>query len=148
LRRLLPVLCLLAFAAAALAAGGVNLATVVTNDGHHPFRVEIAATPGQQARGLMYRQEMAADAGMLFLFPDDRVLSFWMKNTLIPLDMLFLAADGRIVHIHPRAEPLSLTPIRSPGPARAVLEINGGLSQRLGIRAGDRVEHPAFRRGG
>ncbi len=108
------------------------------------FAVELAVTPDQQARGLMHREEMAADAGMLFVFEPLRPVSFWMKNTLISLDMLFIGADGRIVNIGERTEPLSTDSVPSDGPVRAVLEINGGLSDMLGIRPGDRVVHPAF----
>ncbi len=108
------------------------------------FEVELAITPEQQATGLMHREEMAADAGMLFVFEPVRPVSFWMKNTLISLDMLFVGADGRIVNIGERTEPLSTASVPSDGPVRAVLEINGGLSNMLGIRPGDRVVHGAF----
>ena len=108
------------------------------------FEVELATTPEQQSQGLMHRAEMAADAGMLFVFEPVRPASFWMKNTLISLDMLFIGADGRIVNIGARTEPLSLASVPSAGPVRAVLEINGGLSAMLGIRPGDRVDHPAL----
>lgn len=105
----------------------------------HRFDVEFALTRQAQARGLMFREEMAADAGMLFVFNDVRPRSFWMQNTLIPLDIIFIAADGRIVNIEAMAEPRTETSRESDGPAAAVLEINGGLSAMLGIRAGDLV---------
>jgi hypothetical protein len=108
------------------------------------FAVEMATTRQQQATGMMFREEMAPDAGMLFVFPEPRPASFWMLNTLIPLDMIFIDADGRIANIHERVEPLSEESRRSDGPVRGVLEINGGLSDVLGIAAGDRVVHPAF----
>ena len=108
------------------------------------FEVELAITPEQQATGLMHREEMATDAGMLFVFEPVRPVSFWMKNTLISLDMLFVGADGRIVNIGERTEPLSTASVPSDGPVRAVLEINGGLSAMLGIRPGDTVVHGAF----
>lgn len=108
------------------------------------FDVELAETPAQQAQGLMFRENLASDAGMLFLFREDRRASFWMKNTLIPLDMLFIHRDGRIESIQRNTEPLSTRSVSSEGPVAAVLEINGGLSSRLGIRPGDRVRHPAF----
>ncbi len=108
------------------------------------FEIELAVTPQQQATGLMNRPEMAADAGMLFVFEPERPVSFWMKNTLISLDMLFVGADGRIVNIGARTEPLSLASVPSDGPVGAVLEINGGLSAMLGIRPGDKIVHPAF----
>ena len=108
------------------------------------FDVELAVSPQQQAQGLMYRQSLAADAGMLFIYRPARPVSMWMKNTLIPLDMLFIAEDGEIVKTVERTVPLSLTTISSDDRVRAVLEINGGMVNRLGIRPGDRVVHPAF----
>jgi uncharacterized protein len=105
----------------------------------HNFTVELAATLEQQAYGLMFRRELAADRGMLFPFGEARYASFWMKNTLIPLDMLFLDAEGRIAFIHRRARPHSLEPISSPVPVVAVLEIPGGEADRQDIRVGDRV---------
>ena len=105
----------------------------------HRFTVEIADDVQERSRGLMFRQSMAEDAGMLFLYPDERIASFWMKNTYIPLDMLFIASDGTILQIAPMTEPHSLTPVRSDAPVRAVLEINGGLSGTLGIEPGDTI---------
>ena len=110
----------------------------------YKFQIELAVTPRQQAIGLMNRAEMADDAGMLFVFDPVRPVSFWMKNTLISLDMLFVDADGRIINIGARTEPLSLASVPSDGPVRAVLEINGGLSAMLGIQPGDKVVHEAF----
>lgn len=118
------------------------------SDGTEPaFEVELAVSPQQQAQGLMYRPSLAADAGMLFIYRPAREVSMWMKNTMIPLDMLFIAEDGEIVKIVERAVPFSLTPIPSDRRVRAVLEINGGMVNRLGIRPGDRVVHPAFEAG-
>lgn len=110
----------------------------------HGFTVELAATGDQLAQGLMYRQKMAADAGMLFDFGAPRPVSMWMKNTLIPLDMLFIAADGKVLGIAQRAVPHSQALIESPGPVKAVLELNGGTASRLGLKVGDRVVHPIF----
>ncbi|HEV7369017.1 DUF192 domain-containing protein [Arenibaculum sp.] len=112
--------------------------------GEYRFTVEMAETPKQMAQGLMYRTEMAPDAGMLFVHEEDRVATMWMKNTYIPLDMLFIDRTGRIAGIHENAEPRSLRTIAAPEPVRAVLELNGGIASRLGIRVGDRVVHPAF----
>jgi len=112
--------------------------------GRHAFTVELAATPQEKARGLMYRRELAADAGMLFVYPDDGPVSMWMKNTFLPLDMLFLAADGRIVFIAVDTVPGSLEPISAGQNVRAVLELNAGTALRLGIAVGDRVRHPAL----
>jgi uncharacterized membrane protein (UPF0127 family) len=110
----------------------------------HRFDVELAVTPAQQAQGLMYRQRMAPDAGMLFLYDRPQDVAMWMKNTLIPLDMIFIDARGGIVGIEERTVPFSTQTIASPGPASAVLELNAGTTERLGIRIGDRLVHPAF----
>lgn len=123
----------------------VDSLTIETRAGErHEFVVELAVTQEQQARGLMFREELAEDAGMLFLHPSDRVITMWMRNTLIPLDMLFLDRRGKIVRVAERAVPLSETTISSGRPARAVLEVPGGTARRLGIRSGDRVLHDAF----
>jgi len=111
----------------------------------HAFQVEIAETSEQRAQGLMFRRQMAADAGMLFLFEGNaRERAMWMKNTLIPLDMLFIDGGGKIVRIEQRTVPHSLRAIRSGEPAIAVLELNAGTTSRLAIEPGDRVIHPAF----
>jgi hypothetical protein len=119
-----------------------KLTVETAGGGKFRFDVELALTPGQQAQGLMFHQLMAADAGMLFIYDRAQPASFWMKNTLIPLDMLFIAADGRIVNIHERAVPESLDSVNSDGPVKAILELNGGMASRLGIRPGDRVLSP------
>ena len=103
------------------------------------FHVELAETPEQRARGLMFRRTLAPDAGMLFLFPERERPTMWMANTWLPLDMLFIAADGRIVHLFPNAVPRSRLTISSPHPARMVLELGGGTARRLGIAPGDRL---------
>lgn len=110
------------------------------------FDAEIARSPNELAYGLMNRKSMPADHGMLFVFREEAERSFWMKNTLIPLDMIFIRADGTINSIHPSAIPHDLTPIYSKGPALAVLELNGGRAADLGIKPGDRVIHKTFRR--
>ncbi|WP_202802359.1 DUF192 domain-containing protein [Oceanibaculum indicum] len=111
----------------------------------HRFDVEMAVTPAQQAQGLMFRQQMAPEAGMLFLYDRPQGVAMWMKNTLIPLDMFFIDAKGRITGIEERTVPFSTQTIESPGLASAVLELNAGTAERLGIRVGDRLVHPAFR---
>ncbi len=108
----------------------------------YKFEVEVVTTPETRAQGLMYRKSMAANAGMLFIYPGEQAVSFWMKNTLIPLDMLFLKADGSIAHIAHSAVPLDETPIDSGAAVKAVLEVNGGTAAALGIKEGDRVEYP------
>ena len=118
--------------------------SLVTAKGRFRFTVELAQDAGQRAQGLQFRETLAAHAGMLFDYVRPQQVTMWMKNTLIPLDMLFIAADGRVVNISTDAVPQSLTPIPSAGPVRAVLEINAGTSARLGIEPGDRVIHPIF----
>jgi uncharacterized protein len=131
------------------AAASVDKLAIETADGRTlAFTVEVQHTPEELARGLMNRPSLPADAGMLFDFGSDRPVSMWMKNTLIPLDMVFIDKDGRITGIAQRAVPYSLEVIPSPGPVRAVLEINGGVAEKLGIRTGDRVAHSLFRPAG
>ncbi len=120
---------------------------VHSKSGENPFTVEVVDTPETRAQGLMYRQELADDAGMLFDFREERPVSFWMRNTYIPLDMLFIEADGTILNIHVNARPHDTTSIPSDGPVRFVLEIPGGQSEELGISAGDTVEHPRITAG-
>lgn len=118
---------------------------IATADGRRlGFAVEMATTAAQQSRGLMHRRSLAADAGMLFDFGSGRSVYMWMKDTFIPLDMLFIDASGAIVEIAERTVPHSLEVIGSGEPVRAVLELNGGTAHRLGIRPGDRVVHPLF----
>lgn len=112
----------------------------------HAFTVELAHTPAQMAQGLMYRRALPRDAGMLFLYGRDIMATMWMKNTLIPLDMLFITREGRIANIAERTVPQSLRTISADRPVAAVLELNGGTAARLGIKEGDRVVHPAFSR--
>jgi uncharacterized protein len=146
--RRLIVFCFL-FLAGPAAAQPVTFAkdtvTIETAAGDkHRFTVELATSPAQVAQGLMFRRQMAADAGMLFVFerPDPAV--FWMKNTYIPLDMIFIGTDGRILNIAERTIPMTETPVHAAGPTRAVLEVNGGTASRLGLKAGDRVRHSAL----
>ncbi len=117
---------------------------IETADGTlHHFTVEIAATPAEQQIGLMFRKEMAPDHGMLFEFAMPRKARFWMKNTYLPLDLLFIRSNGRIANIA-RGEPLTLDGIESRGRVAAVLELNAGTAARLGIATGDLVRHPFF----
>ena len=108
------------------------------------FDVWVADTAARRSQGLMFVKQLAPQRGMLFLYGEPRIISMWMKNTLIPLDMLFVAADGRITRIAPRTTPHSLASITSMGPVTAVIEIAGGEAERLGIVTGARVLHPAF----
>jgi uncharacterized protein len=118
--------------------------TIVTAAGPHRFTVELATSPEQMTQGLMFRQSLAPDAGMLFDYQTPSMATMWMKNTLIPLDMLFVDVKGHIVNIHERAVPGSLDVIAAAAPVRAVIELNGGTAARLGIRPGDRVSFPIF----
>jgi len=119
--------------------------SIETADGaRHDFQVEVAKTGDQRAQGLMFRRQLAADAGMLFLFGGSQERAMWMKNTLIPLDMLFIDDRGKIVRIEQRTVPHSLRAIMSGQPVSAVLELNAGTTSRLVIKPGDRVLHPAF----
>lgn len=119
--------------------------TIVTADGtRHDFIVELAETPEDRARGLMFRETLPLDRGMLFNYRSTRRVSMWMKNTLIPLDMLFIDRKGVITTIRERAIPHSLVAIPSRGKVLSVLELPGGTVDRLGIQLGDVVEHPVF----
>jgi uncharacterized protein len=117
----------------------VEALAIDTAKGPVKFSVEVASTREEQERGLMFRKSLAPGAGMLFDFGNDREVSFWMKNTLIPLDILFVRSDGVIVRINHNAQPLSERNIPSGRPIRAVLEIAGGRAAELGVRPGDRV---------
>jgi uncharacterized membrane protein (UPF0127 family) len=118
--------------------------TIVTRSRAIKFDVEMALTESQREHGLMFRKKLGPYEGMLFDFYHEQKVSFWMKNTLIPLDMLFIAGDGTIRHIYANAKPLSTDTIPSEYPVRAVLEINGGTAALLGIKPGDKVKHPIF----
>ena len=117
--------------------------TVDTGERKVPFKVELAITPQEHERGLMYREHLAPDAGMLFISESPRRQVFWMKNTLIPLDMIFIGADWRIAGIVENAEPKTLSAREVAAPSQYVLEIGGGLSARYGIRAGQAVDFQA-----
>ena len=114
--------------------------TITANGREHRFIVEVASTAEQQAMGLMYRNRLDPDRGMIFPFDAPKQASFWMRNTLIPLDMIFIRADGSIANIAANTVPYSEEPVLSDGPVAAVLEIPGGRSGELGIKAGDKVK--------
>jgi uncharacterized membrane protein (UPF0127 family) len=134
--------------AAARAGGEPSLRTepldVVTHQGVRHFTVEIADTDATRERGLMFRKHLAGDQGMLFDFKTPQPVTFWMKNTLIPLDMLFIAPDGRVISIARQATPMSETAIPSGGDVLAVLEIRGGRAAEVGVEPGDRVRERIF----
>jgi hypothetical protein len=129
--------------APARAAGEATI-EIVSKTGVHAFTVELATNDAERERGLMFRKELPEGHGMLFDFAEDRPVAFWMHNTYIPLDMIFIRGDGSILRIAERAEPLSDRLIPSGGPVRAVLEVIGGTARKLGIAPGDRVESPIF----
>lgn len=114
---------------------------ITTSSESHFFEVEIATTPEEQAKGLMHRTSLGADEGMLFVYPSPVETAFWMKNTLIPLDMIFIDDQRKIVRITANTRPMSLTPRPAPSPVIGVLEINGGRAAELGIQVGDVVTH-------
>jgi len=118
--------------------------SVSSAGGVHDFAVEVVDTKESMARGLMHREHLDQGAGMLFDFKRVRHINFWMKNTLIPLDIIFIRADGTIANIAENTTPLSEESIPAAEPVLGVLEINGGLSAKLGIKAGDRVHHRIF----
>lgn len=126
------------------ATGRMERLDIVTSTGTHTLNVEIAETPEEQALGLMFRTELAENRGMLFTHRTPRELTMWMRNTYIPLDMVFIRADGTVHRIEERTEPFSERIVASQGPAAAVLEIAGGEAERLGIKAGDTVRHRHF----
>ena len=131
-------------AAGASRAAETSLVEIASKGGVHAFTVELVDNDADRAKGLMYRKSLPEGTGMLFDFKRDQDVSFWMQNTYIPLDMLFIRGDGRILRIQENAEPLSTKLIPSGGPVRAVLEVIGGTTRKLGIAAGDRVAHPIF----
>jgi len=126
-------------------AGGLEPLQVVTASGAHDFKVEVAADDASRERGLMNRRFMPADHGMLFEFPQEAPVSFWMKNTYIPLDMIFISPKGIVTNVVARAEPLSERVIPSGPPCVAVLEVNGGVAASIGLKVGDTVRHAFFR---
>ncbi|WP_260004016.1 DUF192 domain-containing protein [Leisingera caerulea] len=116
--------------------------------GQAAFEVEIADSEAERAQGLMFREELPSGAGMLFVYDQPQPAAFWMKNTLIPLDIIFLDELGRVTSVHENAVPGDLTPIPGGDRVFAVLEINGGLARRYGISAGTQMRHQIFSRSG
>lgn len=127
----------------AAAADGGTL-EIASRNGVHFFKVEMAVTDEERAKGLMFRKTVPDGYGMLFDFKRDQEVSMWMENTYVSLDMIFILADGRISRIAESTEPLSRRIISSGGPVRAVLEVVAGTAKKLGIAPGDRVGHPVF----
>jgi len=122
-----------------------NELVIETKDGtRHVFKIDLAITPEQQQYGLMNRTSLPPDYGMLFVFEGEAERSFWMKNTLIPLDVIFIKKNGTIHHIHENAIPHDLTTFTSQGPVMAGLEVMGGTAERLNLQKGDKVHHLIF----
>jgi len=129
---------------AVVAYGGPVALTIDSGGEPLVFNVEVADTPRARTRGMMFRDSVAEDAGMLFLYDSPRVVSIWMKNTLVSLDILYVRADGMVAKIAHRAVPESLQSLSSEVPVLGVVEIAGGRAQALGLEPGDIVRHPAF----
>ena len=148
LRRLLTILAFLLVATAGRVPASADEAleplTIVTASGPKSFSVEVMRNDEDRARGLMFRRYLPADRGMLFDFAGEQPVAMWMKNTLIPLDMVFIRKNGTIARIAENTEPESTRTISSGEPVLGVLELNGGTAAKLGIKAGDTVQHPMF----
>lgn len=121
-----------------------DVLTVRTSQGQARFAVEVADTAAARGQGLMHRREMAPDAGMLFVYPAPRRVRFWMKNTYIPLDMIFADARGVVRHVHAGAVPHDETPIDGGPDIQFVLEVNAGIAAQAGIAPGAQLRHPAI----
>jgi uncharacterized membrane protein (UPF0127 family) len=134
-----------------LAPSGASLAlssgTLVleTASGPHSFTIEIASTEADKTRGLMFRRSLPKNGGMLFLYEEPRPIAMWMKNTFIPLDMVFIDSSGRVHRIEAHTEPFSTQPISSEGEVRAILELNAGTAEAIGLKPGDRVKFEGLR---
>lgn len=148
--RQLPAVPLLALAFALASAAALAQALprsellLVSGSSQFRFEVEVADDPSERAKGLMFRESLADNAGMLFLYPEPQEVEFWMKNTPLSLDMVFVRQDGTIARIAERTTPFSEEMIPSGEEVSAVLEVKGGMTRQLGIAVGDRLRHPAF----
>lgn len=143
-----PLLVILAALAAGPAAAACSDATAELRGdwGEARFTVEVADDPAERAKGLMNRDALGASQGMLFVYEKPQRTSFWMRNTLIPLDIIFIGPEGRVLKVHENAVPLDETPIDGGDGVQYVLEINGGLAERIGIAAGSELRHPSIGR--
>jgi uncharacterized membrane protein (UPF0127 family) len=134
------------FSLAASHAAEKSLLEIASKTGVHSFSVEVVDNDADRAKGLMFRKSLPEGTGMLFDFKTEQNVAFWMQNTYIPLDMIFIRADGRILRIAENTEPMSTKQIPSGGPVLAVLEVIAGTARKFGIVPGDRVAHPIFSR--
>ena len=141
---LAAVLLSLSFGTPAARAEALEPLDFVTSTGPHHFNVEVADTPAERAKGLMFRRSMPQNQGMLFDFHDEVPIMMWMKNTYIPLDMVFVSRDGVVTIVAPNAKPMSEETIPG-GMAYGVIELNAGVAEKIGLKPGDTVRHPAFR---
>ena len=147
-RVFVSVLCLIPlmwFTASGVGAAPLEKVTIMTASGQKSFDVEVMRTEAEREKGLMFRNYLPADRGMLFDFGAERPVMMWMKDTPLPLDMVFIRKNGSVARIAANTEPYSLTALSSGEPVIAVLEINAGITEKLGIRAGDKVIHPLFK---
>jgi uncharacterized membrane protein (UPF0127 family) len=138
------MVCVALGAAAPARAAGQSTLEIVSKTGAHSFAVELATNDDERSRGLMFRKELPEGRGMLFDFEREAPVAFWMHNTYIPLDMIFIRGDGSILRIAENTEPLSDRLVPSGGPVRAVLEVIGGTARKLGIAPGDHVTGSIF----
>ncbi|MCC3243967.1 DUF192 domain-containing protein [Methylocystis sp. WRRC1] len=143
--RILSVAFALSLSVSARAEGALEHIQIVTASGAHDFKVEVARTSTERARGLMFRRSMPQDQGMLFDFKIEEPVAMWMKNTYIPLDMIFVSRKGVVTGVATDAEPLSERVIPSGPPAYAVIELNAGVARKIGVAPGDVVKHSTFR---
>lgn len=134
------------FAAADSHAAGKSVLEIASKTGVHSFSVEVVDNDADRAKGLMFRKSLPEGTGMLFDFKTEQDVAFWMQNTYVPLDMIFIQADGRILRIAEDTTPMSTKQIPSGGPVLAVLEVIAGTARKLGIAPGDRVANPIFSR--
>jgi uncharacterized membrane protein (UPF0127 family) len=144
LRSLALVFFMLAAMRGSIAQEKLEALTIETSSGKHPFVVEVMRTGPQRERGLMFRRFLPDDRGMLFDFKSEQPLMMWMKNTYLPLDMIFISRSGKVVGIAQNTEPLSERIISSGAPASAVLEVNAGTVIKIGLGIGDKIRHPLF----
>jgi uncharacterized membrane protein (UPF0127 family) len=138
------LLALALFAQASAFATGTGTLVLKTETGDHNFTIEVATTREEQALGLMFRRSLPENAGMLFIYQQPQPAAMWMKNTLIPLDMVFIAPDGKVLRIETNTEPFSTAVIPSEGTVSAVLELNAGQADRIGLKRGDKVVYPGL----
>jgi hypothetical protein len=151
IRRITLVLAAIVALASPWLAGRASAATIepieiVTATGAHRLRVEVAKTPKEREKGLMFRASLPEDGGMLFDFYEERPIAMWMKNTPLSLDMIFVGRDGHVVSLAMGTEPFSERVISSGAPALAVIEVGAGTAKRLSVAVGDLVRHPIFQR--